>query len=100
MINLNRMNKNIFTTITLTDGRVLSVKECLSGDIFRAQTAYSKYVEKTADDIGIVPFFLLEILLDNKNKRLQIEEILNLSIDDVNSINNVLDASMRKINLP
>lgn len=91
------MENNIFTTLKLTDGKVLCVKECLSGDIFRAQTAYGKYLEETKDDVGVIPFFLLEILLDKQQEKLSLEYILKLSIDDFNSIYAVFDASMKKI---
>ena len=87
-------NKNqIFTSVTLLDGRKCEVLDILAGDIFYASFEFSVQEEKK---LGI-DFFMYKRMIRIDGKKLSTEELLNISIDDWLSISDIVTAAFTKI---
>jgi hypothetical protein len=95
------MKNNIFIKLKLSDGLICTVDTVNAGVMFRAFVASDHYHrdKDVTQHIGILPF-VLSIVLSIENKRLSIEEILDISLDDYFIISEVFESIMTKIPRP
>jgi len=91
--------KNIFTTITLSNGDKCEILELTTQHIMSAchsHEIYNKKIDDVLDHLPASTFFIQQIIyIDGKRK--SIEYFVNLSIDDFNLICDAIEALFKTI---
>lgn len=86
------MNRNIFTTIILSDGSKCDILEITPFMLWRAS-----YKQANSDmELDMVPFLLEQSLIIN-NKKVDIDFIGKMSMDDYQEISDVFCIQMKKL---
>lgn len=85
-----------FSKITLLNGDSCEIFEPKAIHLMRAN--FQMLLLDKENKVGIVAYIIQQIISVN-GKQPTLEYIFDLCIDDYSSINNVVDVSMKKINL-
>jgi len=88
--------RNIFTTIELTNSKKCTILEIDTLVLLRANFNMLKYDEQYC--VGLIAYILEQILLI-EDKKLTLQNIFQLNIDDYLLIMNCINVQLTKINI-
>lgn len=90
------MNRKSFSTITLLNGHTCGINEPKAYDVMRAN--FQMLLLDSEHKVGFSPYLIQQLITINE-KQPSLDYVFNLSIDDYNSINEVIEVSMKKIKI-